>query len=79
MKKTLPVLFLLRLRIPVIFLITMTMTLAFSPAQSQTVTTGRSYINITRPNGGTFLPGDIIERSVQLSPLQVEATPVLQG
>ena len=61
MKKTLPVLFLLRLRIPVIFLITMTMTLAFSPAQSQTVTTGRSYINITRPNGGTFLPGDIIE------------------
>jgi hypothetical protein len=28
---------------------------------SQTVTTGKSYINITRPNGGTFLPGDIIE------------------
>jgi len=27
----------------------------------QTVTTGKSYINISRPNGGTFLPGDIIE------------------
>jgi hypothetical protein len=27
----------------------------------QTVTTGKSYINITRPTGGTFLPGDIIE------------------
>src|SRR5690242_12615562 len=27
----------------------------------QTVTTGKSYVNITRPNGGTFLPGDIIE------------------
>jgi len=30
-------------------------------AFSQTVTTGKSYINISRPNGGTFLPGDIIE------------------
>jgi hypothetical protein len=30
-------------------------------ASAQTVTTGKSYINITRPNGGTFLPGDIIE------------------
>lgn len=28
---------------------------------SQTVTTGKSYINISRPNGGTFLPGDTIE------------------
>jgi hypothetical protein len=28
---------------------------------SQTVTTGKSYINISRPSGGTFLPGDIIE------------------
>src|SRR5882672_9638382 len=27
----------------------------------QTVTTGKSYINISRPTGGTFLPGDIIE------------------
>src|ERR1051325_2245023 len=27
----------------------------------QTVTTGKSYINVSRPNGGTFLPGDIIE------------------
>lgn len=26
-----------------------------------TVTTGKSFINISRPNGGTFLPGDIIE------------------
>lgn len=30
-------------------------------AFSQTVTTGKSYINISRPNGGTFLPGDTIE------------------
>ena len=28
---------------------------------AQTVTTGKSYINLTRPNGGTFLPGDTIE------------------
>lgn len=28
---------------------------------AQTVTTGKSYVNITRPNGGTFLPGDVIE------------------
>lgn len=32
-----------------------------SPALAQTVTTGKSFINITRPNGGTFAPGDIIE------------------
>ncbi len=25
------------------------------------VTTGKSFVNITRPNGGTFLPGDVIE------------------
>lgn len=31
------------------------------PVAAQTVTTGKSFINITRPNGGTFLPGDIIE------------------
>jgi len=30
-------------------------------AFAQTVTTGKSFVNITRPNGGTFLPGDIIE------------------
>ncbi len=30
-------------------------------ANGQTVTTGKSFVNITRPNGGTFLPGDIIE------------------
>lgn len=30
-------------------------------AFGQTVTTGKSFINITRPDGGTFLPGDIIE------------------
>lgn len=28
---------------------------------AQTVTTGKSYINISRPNGGTFLPGDTLE------------------
>ena len=32
-----------------------------SGAFAQTVKTGKSFINITRPNGGTFLPGDIIE------------------
>ena len=31
------------------------------PSAAQTVRTGKSYVNITRPNGGTFLPGDIIE------------------
>ncbi|MGN6294630.1 MAG: T9SS type A sorting domain-containing protein [Chitinophagaceae bacterium] len=30
-------------------------------AAQPTVTTGKSFINISRPNGGTFLPGDIIE------------------
>jgi len=30
-------------------------------ASSQTVATGKSYINVTRPNGGTFMPGDILE------------------
>ncbi|MBS1654652.1 MAG: hypothetical protein JSU05_07400, partial [Bacteroidetes bacterium] len=33
----------------------------FEPCFAQTVTTGKSYVNLTRPNGGTFLPGDIIE------------------
>ena len=28
---------------------------------AQTVTTGKSYINVSRPNGGNFLPGDTIE------------------
>lgn len=32
-----------------------------------TVTTGKSFINITRPNGGTFLPGDIIEVRATIS------------
>lgn len=31
------------------------------PAAAQTVASGKSYINITRPNGGTFLPGDTLE------------------
>ncbi len=35
--------------------------LAGASAIGQTVTTGKSYINISRPSGGTFLPGDIIE------------------
>jgi hypothetical protein len=37
---------------------------AFAPSlqvHAQTVTTGKSFINLTRPNGGNFLPGDIIE------------------
>ena len=37
------------------------LTIIHSSVLAQTVTTGKSYINITRPNGGTFLPGDIIE------------------
>lgn len=32
-----------------------------STISAQTVTTGKSFINLTRPNGGNFLPGDIIE------------------
>ncbi|HLG38152.1 MAG TPA: hypothetical protein VI461_00740, partial [Chitinophagaceae bacterium] len=35
--------------------------LSFTHTSAQTVTTGKSYINISRPNGGTFLPGDTIE------------------
>ncbi len=42
---------------PAFFLLLFVSTQTFS----QTVTTGKSYINISRPNGGTFLPGDIIE------------------
>lgn len=30
-------------------------------ATAQTATTGKSFINLTRPNGGTFLPGDTLE------------------
>ncbi len=39
----------------------MAMLFSGSSTFSQTVATGKSYINITRPNGGTFLPGDILE------------------
>src|SRR3982751_4818746 len=35
--------------------------LPFAPSFGQTVTTGKSFMNVTRPNGGTFLPGDIIQ------------------
>lgn len=34
---------------------------AINTVTAQTVTTGKSYINISRPNGGTFLPGDTLE------------------
>ncbi|RYY56787.1 MAG: T9SS type A sorting domain-containing protein [Chitinophagaceae bacterium] len=62
MKKTLPVLFLLRLRMHALaMLLLFTALLAVTSTHAQTVTTGKSYINITRPGGGTFLPGDILE------------------
>lgn len=62
MKKTLPVLFLLRLRHHALNVTAMVLLLmVVSSTQAQTVTTGKSYINITRPNGGTFLPGDVLE------------------
>ncbi|MET0635825.1 MAG: T9SS type A sorting domain-containing protein [Chitinophagaceae bacterium] len=62
MKKTLPVLILPGLRSKgVFFLWSLLFLFLVSVAKGQTVTTGRSYINITRPNGGTFLPGDILE------------------
>jgi hypothetical protein len=35
--------------------------LIFSITATAQVTSGKSYINVTRPNGGTFAPGDIIE------------------
>jgi hypothetical protein len=38
-------------------LLFLSLTLSAQP----TVTTGKSYINLTRPNGGTFFPGDTIE------------------
>lgn len=47
------------LPMPALFLL-----LAFSCSlytHAQTVATGKSFVNISRPNGGTFLPGDIIE------------------
>lgn len=45
------------------FFLCVLISLSFIPTKllSQTVTTGKSYINISRPNGGTFLPGDTIE------------------
>lgn len=47
---------------PVLVAVVLVASIFFSlPLFSQTVTTGKSYINITRPNGGTFLPGDILE------------------
>ncbi|RYY55012.1 MAG: hypothetical protein EOO05_19795, partial [Chitinophagaceae bacterium] len=62
MKKTLPVLFLLRLRNHgITFICFLVAAMGNLSAHGQTVTTGKSYINITRPNGGTFLPGDVIE------------------
>lgn len=44
----------------IVFLVALTQLLP-TVGLGQTVTTGKSYVNITRPNGGTFLPGDIIE------------------
>lgn len=38
-----------------------TATLFFSPVFSQTVQFGKSYVNISKPNGGTFEAGDILE------------------
>jgi hypothetical protein len=62
MNKTLPVFCLAGLR-KFYHLITFLLLLIGFTADSnaQTVRTGKSYVNITRPNGGTFLPGDIIE------------------
>lgn len=34
---------------------------SFTGTVAQTVTTGKSFMNLTRPNGGTFAPGDLIE------------------
>jgi hypothetical protein len=44
----------------IVFLMALVQLLPIS-VWGQTVTTGKSYINISRPTGGTFLPGDIIE------------------
>jgi trimeric autotransporter adhesin len=35
--------------------------LPFVAMAQPTVNSGKSYINISRPNGGTFLPGDVLE------------------
>lgn len=43
------------------FLVLIALLFISSTTTAQTVTTGKSYINITRPNGGTFLPGDVLE------------------
>lgn len=50
-----------------------------SSASAQTVTTGKSFVNITRPNGGTFAPGDIIEVRATIAVSGVAAgSPVTQ-
>lgn len=62
MKTTLPVLFLSGLRkyYHLNYFLILALILP-TVAAAQTVRTGKSYVNISRPNGGTFLPGDIIE------------------
>jgi trimeric autotransporter adhesin len=55
------------------------LTLLSLPGVAQTVTTGKSYVNISRPNGGTFVPGDIIEVRATIAITNVPAgTPVTQ-
>lgn len=63
MKTTLPYVFMGGLKKNTICLLSLALLLFISAdvmAQA-TVTTGKSYINLTRPNGGTFFPGDTIE------------------
>ncbi len=60
MNKPLPVSLLLRLSFCLILCGAFAV-LFSNKLNAQTVTTGKSYINITRPSGGTFLPGDVIE------------------
>jgi hypothetical protein len=62
MKTSLPVFSILRLRkCHNLSYFLFSFIILLSAVHAQTVTTGKSYINVTRPNGGTFLPGDTIE------------------
>jgi trimeric autotransporter adhesin len=62
MKRTLPgTIFWVLEKYTSCFVVLIALLFISSIATAQTVTTGKSYINITRPNGGTFLPGDVLE------------------
>jgi trimeric autotransporter adhesin len=61
MKTTLPEYFIRVVNRKFLSCLPLMVTLLLSLTTTAQVTTGKSYANITRPNGGTFAPGDEIE------------------